>query len=518
MINILEAKWKVYKERGRFQVRKLNDDGSKGDAVGAPHASYEEADKHLKALYVNVPDAKAEIINETNDMNANLMLGAVHFEADELNPRILRFKNVILARPETNKNRDNVSEQGIQELADTIAGMPIDIDHDSTKNLGYFTAGRVGDQGELRVDGMIWLDRCSQMGVDPQEVLDEEYGLSIEADAATAECSVCHKVHSNSNEYCSHIVNLRSKIRHGADRVLRGLRAIGGALTKKPAGSNTGWDALSGIVFVASHQEAEEMSDVNELTASEVVEMWINSMSAVEKREDVSPADKKRAESEYGDVEYADEKNKKYPIDKEHIHQAWSYINMPKNAEKYSPEDLKAIKDRIKRAAKKFGMDISEDKNKEEAAMDDEKKEAVESPKEEKTETPEEQKKEEEKGVEKDMKAEYEAMKATLADMTAKLETANTEKATLESELTAVKTQLTEANKTLLAHRKAELKAKFVGSVMDEEEFESKADTLLNAPQDLLDLLARPTVKPENPPVKMQAAVESTTSPAWSVA
>ena len=75
MTNILEAKWKVYKERGRFQVRKLNDDGSKGDAVGEPHASYEEADKHLKALYVNVPDARAEIINETNDMNAHIVTG-----------------------------------------------------------------------------------------------------------------------------------------------------------------------------------------------------------------------------------------------------------------------------------------------------------------------------------------------------------------------------------------------------------------------------------------------------------
>ena len=33
------------------------------------------------------------------------------------------------------------------------------------------------------------------------------------------------------------------------------------------------------------------------------------------KRKDVTPADKEHAEGEYGDVAYADETNKKYPID-----------------------------------------------------------------------------------------------------------------------------------------------------------------------------------------------------------
>lgn len=35
----------------------------------------------------------------------------------------------------------------------------------------------------------------------------------------------------------------------------------------------------------------------------------------------------------YGNVEFADDKDKKYPIDtEEHIRAAWNYINMPKNA------------------------------------------------------------------------------------------------------------------------------------------------------------------------------------------
>ncbi len=61
----------------------------------------------------------------------------------------------------------------------------------------------------------------------------------------------------------------------------------------------------------------------------------------------------------YGDVKYADPKNGKYPIDTaEHVRAAWAYINMPKNQKDYSAAELAQIKDRIKAAAKKFGIKI----------------------------------------------------------------------------------------------------------------------------------------------------------------
>ena len=67
----------------------------------------------------------------------------------------------------------------------------------------------------------------------------------------------------------------------------------------------------------------------------------------------------------YGDVKYADpgyrDKTKRYPIDTpDHIRAAWAYINMPKNARFYTPEQLDLIKSRIKAAAKKAGITISE--------------------------------------------------------------------------------------------------------------------------------------------------------------
>jgi hypothetical protein len=78
----------------------------------------------------------------------------------------------------------------------------------------------------------------------------------------------------------------------------------------------------------------------------------------IERRDDVSPKEGLR---EYGDVEFADSTNKKYPIDSaEHIRAAWSYINHKDNAAKYDADEVKTIKNRIKEAAKKHGVEMSD--------------------------------------------------------------------------------------------------------------------------------------------------------------
>ena len=70
----------------------------------------------------------------------------------------------------------------------------------------------------------------------------------------------------------------------------------------------------------------------------------------MEKREDIY---KNRGLYKYGDVKFADPVNGKYPIDtEEHIRAAWSYIHMPRNYEKYTPEDVETIKKRIIKAWK----------------------------------------------------------------------------------------------------------------------------------------------------------------------
>lgn len=77
-------------------------------------------------------------------------------------------------------------------------------------------------------------------------------------------------------------------------------------------------------------------------------------LKSIARRKDVDAADRKRAREKYGHVEYADEKNEKYPInDEEHIRAAWDYINKGEDADKYSPEDVERIKHKIVSAWKR---------------------------------------------------------------------------------------------------------------------------------------------------------------------
>jgi hypothetical protein len=66
--------------------------------------------------------------------------------------------------------------------------------------------------------------------------------------------------------------------------------------------------------------------------------------------------------SNYADPGWQPDKKPRYPLDTEaHARSAWSYINMPKNASAYSPEQLSKIKSKIKSALRKFGVEISDD-------------------------------------------------------------------------------------------------------------------------------------------------------------
>lgn len=78
----------------------------------------------------------------------------------------------------------------------------------------------------------------------------------------------------------------------------------------------------------------------------------------IDRRDDVNP---EQGEQKYGDVEFADATNNKYPIDTpEHVRAAWNYINHKDNAAKYDADEVDLIKQRIKRAAKKHSVEIGE--------------------------------------------------------------------------------------------------------------------------------------------------------------
>ena len=70
-------------------------------------------------------------------------------------------------------------------------------------------------------------------------------------------------------------------------------------------------------------------------------------------------ADPKEGVRKYGKVRFADQTNRKYPIDSPgHIKAAWAYIHQPENAAKYTPDEVRTIKIRIRRAAKTRGVTL----------------------------------------------------------------------------------------------------------------------------------------------------------------
>src|SRR3954471_8235952 len=79
----------------------------------------------------------------------------------------------------------------------------------------------------------------------------------------------------------------------------------------------------------------------------------------IDRRDDVNPNE---GEHKYGDVEFADPVNNKYPVDTpEHVRAAWSYIHHKDNTAKYDADEVRQIEGRIKRAAKKHGVEIEAD-------------------------------------------------------------------------------------------------------------------------------------------------------------
>lgn len=118
--------------------------------------------------------------------------------------------------------------------------------------------------------------------------------------------------------------------------------SVGGRQFVRAAGrgdKRAALDALSRALDRLRAEQDAEAADEGDMSGE---------TKAIGKRDDVSQADKERAMSEYGDVAYADEKNKKYPIDAEaHIRAAWNYINKPDNAAKYSASEVATIKRKI---------------------------------------------------------------------------------------------------------------------------------------------------------------------------
>ncbi len=178
---------------------------------------------------------------------------AISFTADA-NGRLLRFSGARLARAEVNKNSDEITPAGIDQLAASVAGTAIDIEHQDQVVCGIFTEGAAVDDPELGrvldVGGLIHADRFPDMAAGIQ---DGTLSLSIEADGEMATCSICGQSFSASDMYCEH---LRNKFKSGARRRVEGLTTLGGGIVRHPAGNGTDFSKAA-IRFVASQKDPE---------------------------------------------------------------------------------------------------------------------------------------------------------------------------------------------------------------------------------------------------------------------
>lgn len=79
----------------------------------------------------------------------------------------------------------------------------------------------------------------------------------------------------------------------------------------------------------------------------------------IDRRDDVNS---KQGLREHGNVEFADPVNHRYPLENAgHVRSAWRYINQERNASKYDKDEVKLVKDRIVKAAKKHDVEIDPD-------------------------------------------------------------------------------------------------------------------------------------------------------------
>jgi len=89
---------------------------------------------------------------------------------------------------------------------------------------------------------------------------------------------------------------------------------------------------------------------VREHAISRRGEGWPTVPRKIHRRRDTDP---RPGLAKYGKATFADPVNKKYPIDTPgRIKAAWAYIHQPANAAKYTGEEVRTIKVRIRRAAK----------------------------------------------------------------------------------------------------------------------------------------------------------------------
>jgi len=222
---------------------------------GQTFYSPDESQWFTAALTIETPTQ--EDLDHLNKMTAALTPGS-----------IIKFSNAALARAEVNLNLDEIDEDGIHEIAQTLSLKPIDVGHDQHKIAGVFIKAEAVDSAVM-TSGIIYAGRWPEVAYD---LVAGKGQLSIDARAERAICGECGGVFTSSKEYCSHI----NRTTGGkAARKLRGLIADGGSIVKYPAGTDTGIPAQSLRMIAQLDLPPIPMGDVDLYTLEDEV-LWMH--------------------------------------------------------------------------------------------------------------------------------------------------------------------------------------------------------------------------------------------------
>jgi len=228
----------------------------------------------------NVAGFKLEPVTDDDLKALNLLLGAKQDKNE-----ILKFSNAFLAREESNKNKDDLNRKNLEDIAQTLPLRAIDFEHREKEIVGLFINGLVkgdGDRGGVATDGIVYARRRPDVAMG---LMNGELKLSIEADADSAQCSLCGQIFKAQADYCEH---LQGRLQgSGAVRRFPGtMKALGGAVTKNPAGSGTDVPRES-IVMIASQIKAEGDDSTDEVVIPEDEKSKVKGGVGVEELEKV---------------------------------------------------------------------------------------------------------------------------------------------------------------------------------------------------------------------------------------
>jgi hypothetical protein len=198
------------------------------------------------------------------EMYSNVLLGS-GIESGEL----VGFSDAIFCRAGRNANNDAVTEEGIEQLADTLKWMPIMNGHDTNQVVGFVLESKTRNKStELIASGVLFQGRYPDV---VQDVRDGKKKISMEAKAKEARCGECGQTFSAPRDYCSHL-----KDKSGT-RWLDGLKSTGAAVVEHPAWE-TSFDANT-FTMIAS--EIEYQPKEKQVVAVSVKEpTWIQEFRA----------------------------------------------------------------------------------------------------------------------------------------------------------------------------------------------------------------------------------------------